>query len=750
MWQRSVKLAVLISFVSGQVWANPFGPGLPPVTPLPLPTVPSTGSSPGTNQPGLPTDPLNPGGSIGRGGNPTWPIQPSPTPNPSGPSIPIPVPNPSWTPVPTPNNPGPNPFPVPPFNPFPNNGGGSYGGGGTITLNYTCPLVDQETNGDLLAALDMLERAIQITPECRDDASLTNLQKMQEQMRTSAIELRRIWNDPDRLNENLPSFETQLQVMMLGINQLTETLNNNSLINSNCGREMMTTGKALLAVSDLVTGIAPYTLFAASAASSLSAAVPYVLGVVGVAGVIKMIGQLSANKMLDMNRYEHRQTVLKATCEYNRVATKVRYLKLAQSGQIDMLTREINQISQSMFYDQQSLGGSLDEILKGRQEFYRNIDEIRSQMVSDFRDLKELKKYLAKVNDDAMVCSLGMEIVENHKKGKFPTTVDGNFKKLLEIGIPHNELSLKATSRQYGVAIAELESNVSYVSGYRMGYCGQSTSRFINTVERILQTTEEELVVQENLFERKLSENPVYKNWYARTSTLEKDRETLKRVVKTMTKASQDSTVMSKTELHQRMESLRNALFGTSGAWTLTKSPIETWLKHTHNMHARAISAFNKSISTLMNEVATMRIKQRKKMSYIDETVSILPETFVRELLLIDVKEENFNFINVRRFPVGSSQQEVMCQRLEESWLNWAAALDHLMAMKHFCSNITSFIDSKTGSGVVEACGRRKIDGKEDNQALIATTERDLVKRGYQNLAVRVSKKLSELNCVGR
>lgn len=731
MAQRVVSFVFVLSFLGTQVFANPFGPNLPPVVPLPLPTTPapSNGSTPpGINQPGLPTNPLNPGTPIGRGGNPSWPVTPG------TPSTP-PNSNPGW-PI--------TPYPTNPSTPYP-----TYPGGGIINLNYACPLVDQGTNNDLLATLDVLERAIQTVPECQNNANLGNAIKMQEQMRNSATELRRIWNDPDHLNENLAAFDTQLQTMVTGINFLSETLNNNSLLNSRCGQEMMTTGTALVAFSDLISGVAPYALFAAAAASSMSVAVPYVLGVVGLSSVVKIIAQLSANKTLDMNRYEHRQTVLKATCEYNRVATKVRYLKLAQSGQVEMLTREINKLNDAMFYNEQGMGESLDDILKARQDFYKKIDEIRAQMYSDIREHNELRKYLSRVTDDSMACSLGMEIIDNHKKGKFPVSIDQNFKTLLQIGVPHNELSLKATARQYEVAISELESNVVNAGGYRMGYCGQVTHRFVNTLERILQTLEEELVAQEQLYEQKLSENPVYKNWYARTSTLEKDRETLKRVVKTMEKASQDASVMSKSELHQRMESLRNALFGSKGAWTWTKSPVESWLQHTYNMHSRAISLFKQSMSDLMSEVGDMRVKARKKMTYVDETFSILPETFLREWLLIDIKEENFRFISPRRFPVGSAQQEVMCQRLEENWLNWAAAIDHLSAIKHFCSNIANFIDSKTGSGVVDICGLRSIDGSDSKTSLIAEAEDKLVSRGYKELALTVSKKLSELKCVG-
>jgi hypothetical protein len=321
-----------------------------------------------------------------------------------------------------------------------------------------------------------------------------------------------------------------------------------------------------------------------------------------------------------------------------------------------------------------------------------------------------------------------MEIVENHRLGQFPATINSNFRRLLEFSIPHNEISLRATARQYEVAVAELESNVGYVSGYRMGYCGQSTSRFVGTLDRILQTIEEELMAQEQLFEKKMSENPIYKNWYARTSTLEKDRETLKRVVKTMERASQDSTVMSKSELHQRMENLRHHLFGSSGTlnewlpWR-SKAPLEAWLEHSSGEHARFVGLFNNSLESLMKEVSEMRVENRKNKKVVKETYSLLPTTRINELFFDEMAHINFAYINAKNFPLGNAKQEAMCQRLEDSWLSWAAALDHLQAIKHLCANIASFIDSKTGSGVVSVCGRKRIDCKMEETSLIAKTE---------------------------
>lgn len=713
---------VILSFVGSQVIANPFGPNLPPVVPLPLPTSPST--EPGINIPGLPSNPLNPGTPIGRGGNPNWPISPGLGSMPGS--------YPSW-----------------PVTPFP-----TYPGSGAIGINYTCPLVDQETNVDLLTALDVLQRAIQTPLECRNDANLGNAVKTQELMRNAALEIRRLWNDPDHLSENLVNFDVQLQTLVTGVSLLSDTLSNNSLLNSNCGKEMMTSGKALLAMSDLITGVAPYALFAASAASSLAVAVPYVVGVVGLSGMVKLVAQLSNNKTpLNMDIYEHRQTLLKITCEYDRVATKIRYLKLAQSGKIDMLTREISNLNNVLFYDQQAFGNSLDEILNNRKEFYKKIDEVRVQMYIDIRSHNELRKYLARASDDSMSCSLGKQILNNIQTGKFPISIKNNFKNLLDISVPHDELGLNATYGQFDFAIDQLRSNVENSNGYQSIYCGQATHRFVNTLERILQTIEEELIAQEELYENKLSENPTYRNWYAKTSNIDKDRETLKRVVTTMQKVSQDSSVMSQSELDQRMESLRAALFGTSGfsvPFFNTVSPVESWLQHTSDVHSRSISKFNKSLSSLMDEVGEMRINQHKKITYhVDETVSILPKTILNEWFLLDVNETNFTFIAPSRFPVGSKQQEVICQRLEEVWLSWDASMRHLTAMKHLCDNIASFIDSSTSKEIVNICGRRHIDGTDVTDSLIAKTESKLLTKGFKSLALKTSSKLSELKCVG-
>lgn len=786
MQRALIKAVILFCFIGEQIIANPFGPNMPPVQPVPLPTTPSSGSGntsgggpgwkPPPNNGGLPT--TNNGTTTP---NTNGPFQPSPGWNPGagggtgGGNIP-PVGNGSWTPPPG-NNSNYNP------------------GWGNITLNYACPLVDQDSYGDLLRTLDALEQAIQNVPnDCKDDTKLSEMVALQKQMRSSANELNRIWNNPDEIENNLVPFDNELQTMIKGINFFSETLSANSLLNSSCGKDMMSSGNVLLALSDLVTGVAPFALLAASAGKSIAAtaqsvttaaqampaAVPYVLGAIGVAGVIKVINQMSKSGTLSMENYVHRQAVLKATCEYGRVATKIRYLKLAQSGQLEMLTLEVSNLNKAMLYTQQALGGSLSEILAARKNFYKQLDEVRVQMNEDSRLLLNLKKTLGQSAtvqmgaDDNLACSLGTQMVEQHQQGKFPLSISSNFKKLLNFGIQHDEIVLKAKAGYYDLAISELIGSSRDVLGgtfssiygnsYRIAQCSQGSRKFVTTLETILQTTEEEMSLQEQLYERDLAKTPVYKEWYSKTSILEKDRETLQRMMKTMGKASQDSTVMAGTEIAQRTENLRNILFGSpQGGWRdyipwlplsfKTKSPIGDWIDHTYNMYANASGLFKESLDNLMKEITEIRINnakiQRRKKTYVYESIGILPKTTVG-LYLLQFDYENFEFLSPYRFPQESPQQKVMCQRLEEIWLNWSATMDHLMAIKHVCSILAEHIDNKTGTYIVEACGRPSLVDGGIKKSMIVDAEKKLVELGYQNWATQVSKKLSELQCVGR
>lgn len=118
------------------------------------------------------------------------------------------------------NNNGSGSFPTfPTFPTFPSSGSGSglfpiitYPNGG-ITINYSCPLVDQDSSADLLASLDTIERAITVTSTCRGDSSMEELLQKQKDMRTAALEIKKIWENPDDLWDDNKTAEEHLNTI---------------------------------------------------------------------------------------------------------------------------------------------------------------------------------------------------------------------------------------------------------------------------------------------------------------------------------------------------------------------------------------------------------------------------------------------------------------------------------------------------------------------------------------------------------
>jgi hypothetical protein len=742
----------------------------PVIVAPPIPTIPGDSSGGGNNSGVVLPDPVT-GRGAGGGGivNPTFPNAPIGGGVPGGGGTPIVI-NPN--PISNPNN---------PWQPVPGVGGAI--GGGIINLNYSCSLVDPGAYADLLSTLTVLEGAIKAPDACKEKASLPDSVKNFESMKQAASELRRIWEDQENLNANLVPFNSQLETMMSGIGNLSDTLNNNSFLNSSCGQEMMTKGNVLLAFSDLVSGLAPYTLFAAAAATSMSAAVPYVLGVVGVSSVIKILARMSENTVpFNMANEAHRQTLLKATCEYNKVATKMRYLELAQSGKFKEISEEIESLNNRFdeekksanFYINQTFKVSLDDILNKRKAYYDQIDSIREQVLKDKLELQTINQEIIG-SGQFFSCDDGREFIRRHDEGIFPATVGKNFTTLLNTGIGPKGFNISKLEKKYDSAMANLKASTRTSTGPFATYynpngydpCTYQTKNFVATLTELLQATELESIKQSDLYEKELKKQPAYLDWYRKTSSLERDRETLQRMAKTLEKAANENNNMMSIEVSQRMQAIRSGLFGRNESFSWYKipgmrhifmekeSPVESWLKHTFDFFSRQVSYFNLSVKSLLGEVDEIRIKRANQSRNLEPSIA---KTLVNSWTDLYWKlrlQKQLEFINKNNFPADTDRHGVACRRLEEAWLNWSSGLQYLEAMKHFCKFIDPYITNEVSVGVRSYCGWKKLDGKVDSKSEISQAESKLAEEpdslydlGHKQIALAIFDKMSKLECV--
>ena len=215
-----------------------------------------------------------------------------------------------------------------------------------------------------------------------------------------------------------------------------------------------------------------------------------------------------------------------------------------------------------------------------------------------------------------------------------------------------------------------------------------------------------------------------------------------------MQELSKDNSIIDRSELAQRMTSLKSGLFGSRTAFGFGKPPVLAWIEHTKKMHDEAVSAFLQSLSAVRSGSFSLTRLGRGEVRMLPVLAPV--PIFYQDPYLKEASDEmaNLNNINLNQIPMGTREHEVVCQQLESTWLDWSSAVDHLGAIQFFCDMIDPVLDSKIDSSVITACrGVTALNGNTYKKSIYNEAKAELTAKGFRASAVLVSKKLKELQC---
>lgn len=620
----------------------------------------------------------------------------------------------------------------------------------SMVPGITCPLVENRPHADLLGAIDNLSRHITTTPNCKDNADSTKMAQLAQSMHKSGQALQGYWANPDVLAEDpgkLLDFQKQLENVVTGLSNVGETLSNNALLKTECGKTLTGNTSILLAFSDLATSLAPMALLGASLNPSWSVALKVILGVVGVGSTAKIFSTMYEEGHLDMDVPENRLAVLQNTCEFSRIAQRVRFLKLAQSGQINQVTQEIKMYRQ--YTDQVLLGNTTDRVLK-MVTFRNDLTAILNEAnVIVMKDIKALSTAIEriKIKDDNVVCMYGQVLVENFGDvNSFPSRPIANLENLIsnqdEMSFDQefllkSEKSLrnKISSQKSTETAADIQS------------CARNTRSYVSILANINQQSAQTVRAHRTSLNTQLSRDKDFAKFQQEEIRAYREVDTLSKIGGVLERLNKDNSVIDKSEMHQQMAALKYALFNTD-KW-FKSSPVMAWLKHANTMYAESMGRFNKEMASLI--YGAQGITKSGNTMPMPPRSDFRNEEYFRQVSQY-VKDTQMTSqlanVTLKLAPVGSPQNKNICQHLESAWLEWASALDHLGAQDFFCKTISNLMDQTVEQGIKDHCyGKVDFTGKVVTKSNIAAQQTKLVQAGSKAQAQLVSKKLKELQC---
>lgn len=626
----------------------------------------------------------------------------------------------------------------------------------------TCPLTENRPYQDLVKAINNLARAVVVTNECQDNTDIKKLQDTLNRMVQSGTYLVGLWQNPDTImasnnNPNLGQFQSSLQDVLVGMNQVTAILQSNSFFNSKCGQNLTTAGGLVLAVSDLVSALAPFALIGAAMNPSLKVALPYILGITGVGSVSKIIKTMHEQNTLDMNKPEHRQAVLDNVCEYSKIAIRVRFLQLAQSGALDQLGQELDKLqTQASGQLQLQFGARPFQISKIHDTYRSRLQELKKNFVRYAQEHKSFQEQL-KDTDDRLYCELTYHLLKDTEAAQYPRGFIQEYKRMLS-------MQVRPTVYQ-STLVQSFERQSSSILGQSQfidsAQCQREAKNLHQVLAKMVDNAEVTVKALEASLEQGLLADPEYRRFSALESSMKKEMEFLRKIKNLLAQMQLDNSLIDKLELDSRMNDVKSALFGTpKGIVVLRgKSPAMAWLDFAWAHHERARNDFLAEFRLLVRDAYLVTQSGRGDFVRRDaqgnpirdrwgQPIRYSPAEQVK-IIMNDIKSsEDLSPITPKIAPVGSDNHRVLCRRLENIWMSWAAAVDHLKASQFFCGFIAQFFDRNTEKSIINRCeGQYRLDGSVIRHSEIEQRLSELQKSRHVQFARRVRKKMTELAC---
>lgn len=670
-----------------------------------------------------------------------------------------------------------------------------------MPAEYDCPLFENRPYESLNQAIDALSYVMSSSPECSQQrSSIDAIEQNKKTIKDAVAAIQGYMaanggigpvpgpNTPGTPGVDLPplpgggglpgtpmnpqGLDQSVQAAIQAATNIGQMFSNNSLLQTRCGREVMSTGKVLLALNDMLNSLAPLALLAAAVAPGVGVAAKFAItGGAVFTSTVSSMAKMIEQGTVDMTNPEHRKAVLKNTCQYTNIARKVRFMQLAQTGQITKISAELDKKLEGYRKFLSKKSDDLNQVLSYKESMERAMYRSELQASKDNFELAALEGQVNESKDDDLyTCLLAQQMVKKSARediAVFPVTVMTNLDQVVVLAREDQNstqvVGIKTLNDISRKRIAGLTKQVSNDDGAAIKLCAQTTRSWVVGLRNALKLTRNLMSSERADLENELATNSEYALWREQYTKLQSEQNTVNRVSKVMKELAKDSSVIDRSELDQRMSLLKSSLFGTAGAWKWGHSPIQEWLEHTMRLHANRISSMTENLKNLQRQAVNLTsggrlIFLRAGMGARGGSGAGMTREQIDQSnrqAMSDIQSANqLESINVNTVKPGTRSHELACQLLETTWLDWSAAVDHLSATEFMCDMIDAQLDNKVETAIVAFCrGDLQLNGRQAVQSEIQKAkgkiaiDKALTNKSYRDWAFVISKKIQDMKC---
>lgn len=619
-----------------------------------------------------------------------------------------------------------------------------------VDNDFRCNLFESVPYEDILSAVNSLNQAVN-SPNCADSkVSVQSIVENNKVITDAVNNLRGYKDNPETVQaENATDIVNNVDAAIRAATTIANSFAQTDLLKKEC-RQAMSAGDVAIAVSDLINGLTPYALMAASFTGG-TAAVPFIVGGSVITGAVSSMAKIIGENSANVKDAQVRRAIVENTCQYIRLDQKYKFLIKSRQEQISKITADIS-ASQRLFSAKvEGLSGGTNGLLDRKSSLDKVALDINNKTSSVRSQLELDKQFMKSTSDDIKICQLGIQLaVLAQDKTSYVSTMLSTLDEAMIAYGNSNIAQAQALKVSSNIAIKSLQTVATKQFSGKVDFtqCAAITKSFVETIDQSASLSKQLVKIAQENVEKGLQSNKEYSLFKARLSTLNQKQYQAERVTESLDNLKSYATAISQSEIDSEMDLLRKGLF--QSPFFGGSSPVLQWFNHVKGLHNVEVSRFQEGLQAL-------RLRAYRMTKTANAIVSYPGYYQLNQKQIVQDQADAKNLVpfNLKELPLGTQDHDAVCRELNDVWNRWTVSIDHLAAMDSFCNMIEPYVfDTRPEDrDLVLMCrGYTKASAGVGyygaTLSKVANAKNDLVKKGTRDWALFIQKKMEALVCL--
>lgn len=618
----------------------------------------------------------------------------------------------------------------------------------TIADEFKCSLFANPEYTSILSAANALNAAVS-SPTCNGGGLTAKMVVDQTTIIKENIgKLKPVLDNPESLApDKVADVVDQVDKSVRAVNTLATTFANSNLMKPEC-RQQMNGGQIALAINDMINGLTPYALMAATMTGG-TAAIPFIVGGTVITGAITSIGKIVNENSTKIQDASVRKAVVENTCQYIRVEQRYRFLLKSRDEQVRRISSEMLKSRNLMSVRLTGTSNTTASLINRKNALDAITLSIENSLSSASTSLDLDKQFAQSTTDDIKICTLGIQLAQmSDDQTSYVATMLNSVDQAMAAYGSNNFPQARALQTSGDLAINSLKQMASAKFNFNsdFGPCARATKSLIETVSQSATASRQILKLGQTNLDKELAKSPEYAQLQARLYLMNQKQQQATRITKSLDNLSRYATAFNQSEVDAEMDRLRSGLFGSRTMGI--SSPVMAWFGYTTGLHRTSVEKFKTGFQSLKNR-AYRYTKTGANTTWQNSIIAQTPQG-LQALVNDDKIASNLDTLTVKYLPRGSQGYNDACREMNDVWNRWMAVVDHLSAVESFCQMINNYIyDNRSeDAALVQMCrGRQNSVGVGSSQSDLGRMKAALINDKSNIMALLVKKRIDALAC---